>query len=412
LTPSLKGASLVLNQGPGRFRFKEEATRPDASNDSEILIVGASARAASWSAVRAGFSPRAVDLFGDRDLQRVAQSRQVDLGVYPDGLADAAESWPACPWLYTGPLENRPDLIERLARRGTLLGNTAETVRALRDPSLVSQALRCARLVAPEVRLAGSAGLPRDGSWLRKPLASAGGIGIEPFGPGPGAGPTGEVGYYYQQRVDGEALSAVFVGGQASPVLVGITKQLLGRQGAEFAYRGNVGPWPVPQEVAHRVAAVGNCLASRFRLVGLFGIDFQLPPEGDPWTIEVNPRYSASVEVLELALGRALLAYHVAACQGRPGCLEKPATTGQRLVAKEVLFARRTLRFDDLYGPFNTADPAHPFRVPEVADIPCAGQEINPGEPVLSIFAEGTTPATAMRNLASLKVDWERRLRL
>ena len=51
-----------------------------------IAIVGASVRAAAASAVRAGFSVAAADLFADEDLREIADATRIR--DYPDGLAD------------------------------------------------------------------------------------------------------------------------------------------------------------------------------------------------------------------------------------------------------------------------------------------------------------------------------------
>ena len=45
---------------------------------------------------------------------------------------------------------------------------------------------------------------------------------------------------------------------------------------------------------------LGLDLARGCGLRGLFGVDFVLS-EGVPWPVEINPRYTASVEVLEYA---------------------------------------------------------------------------------------------------------------
>jgi predicted ATP-grasp superfamily ATP-dependent carboligase len=373
----------------------------------DVLIVGAGARAAAWSALRAGLRPAAADLFADRDLEAVAESVRLDTGRFPDGLLDAAGSWPARPWFYTGALENRPDLIERLARRAPLLGNDAATVRAVRDPIAVAGALRAAGIPAPEVRLGDPAGLGRDGSWLRKPLASAGGIGIEPLAPG---APATELGCYYQRRIDGAPLSAVFLGRRSGATLAGVTRQLLGRPGAEFAYRGNLAPWLVDEDVAGRVKAVGDRIASHFGLVGLFGVDFQLTGDGLVWPVEVNPRYTAGVEVLELAFRRALLAEHVEACAGRPQPRRGPGQLPGRFVAKEVLFAARELVFEEDVRTVVGARAPDLFRVPRIADVPRRGTRIAVGEPVLTVFARGKTPGDTLRRLALKRAAWERRI--
>jgi len=368
-----------------------------------LLIVGASARAAAWSALRAGLAPAAADLFADRDLAAVAPCVRVAPGAYPDGLLAAADALPAGPWVYTGAVENRPALVERLADRRPLWGCDAPTLRAVRDPLAVASALHDAGLPTPAVRL-DPASLPRDGTWLCKPLASAGGHGIEPLN---AASDAAKAGVYYQFRVTGRSLSAVFVGTRGGAVLAGVTRQLVGRPGAEFAYRGTLAPWPVGAEVTRRVGAIGHVLATRFGLVGLFGVDLILAADDTPWLVEVNPRYTASVEVIELAIGRALLADHRSACLGLPlGTPVFPTRRPQRFVAKEVLFARADGAYaGDNFDP--SAFAADPFRVPPAADLPHAGTAFSAGEPVLTVFAEGASPVQTLRSLARARAARE-----
>src|SRR5580765_6179499 len=97
-----------------------------------VTIIGASARAAAMSALRAGWTPWCADLFGDVDLQRVATVRKIPAETYPHGLLAALADTPRMPVVYTGALENRPDLIEKI--NCPLWGNTPEVVRAVRSP--------------------------------------------------------------------------------------------------------------------------------------------------------------------------------------------------------------------------------------------------------------------------------------
>ena len=130
------------------------------------------------SARRAGMSVLAGDLFGDLDLQACCPS--VRVSNYPHGLIDVLAAAPAGPWMYTGGLENHPQLIERMESLGRLWGNTADCLRRVRDPGAVFQALRRHGLNAPPVA-ENADDLPTDGSWLVKPRRSAGGIGVAPW---------------------------------------------------------------------------------------------------------------------------------------------------------------------------------------------------------------------------------------
>jgi predicted ATP-grasp superfamily ATP-dependent carboligase len=377
----------------------------------DLLIVGASARAAAFSALRAGLIPGAIDLFADRDLAAIARCVRVPPAAYPSGLIDAADDFPPCPWIYTGALENRPDLVSLLTRRRPLRGNRAPTLRLVRDPIRLFQALHDARLPAPAVRLVPH-GLPRDGSWLRKPLASSGGHGIVPLRDDDPAARFESPSHrrsYYQERISGRPMSAVFVGRGAGAELAGVTLQLTGYPLATFAYRGSLAPGPVSPIAAARISAVGEVLAATFGLVGLFGVDLILQDD-TPWPVEVNPRYTASVEVIELATRRALLRAHQAACEGTdPGSLP-PADPSGGYVAKEILFSPGDVMFADDAIEFTHHDPMR-FEVPDLADLPDRGARFRLGEPVLTVFAQGPTPDETLRSLAAARRLWASRLR-
>jgi uncharacterized protein len=367
-----------------------------------LLILGASARAAAYSARRAGFSPATIDLFADRDLSFIANSRRIPRASYPDGLVEAAAESSAAPWIYTGALENRPDLIDRLQADRTLWGNGAETLRDVRSPIALAEALRSAGLNAPEVRLERPTA-QRDGSWLRKPLASVGGYGVVKFGTTTtlSARPS-----YYQRFIDGESLSAVFIGTRQGASLAGVTKQLVGRASAPFAYRGSIAPWPVSNHATSRIADIGDVLARRFGLVGLFGVDLILKDD-EPWSVEVNPRYTASVEVIELSTGRALLRNHQEACEGTMLSIDRPTpASAPRFVAKEILFAEGDGVFD---VPEGDVPVPGPFVVPTIADVPARGTRFLPGEPILTVFAEAASRSECLGKLAETRASYAQR---
>src|SRR4051812_15417928 len=81
-------------------------------NVQPLLLLGASVRAAAWSALRGGLvQPWCIDLFADADLQRACTARTIPPTDYPHDFLAAARQAPPGPWLYTGALENYPDLI-------------------------------------------------------------------------------------------------------------------------------------------------------------------------------------------------------------------------------------------------------------------------------------------------------------
>src|SRR5262245_2003526 len=100
--------------------------------ERNVVIVGASGRAAAWSALRAGLSPWVFDLFADADLHGQCQARRIEASAYPYGLVEAHSEAPLGPLLYTGALENHPRLLAELAWKRRLWGNGAAAVRSVR----------------------------------------------------------------------------------------------------------------------------------------------------------------------------------------------------------------------------------------------------------------------------------------
>jgi predicted ATP-grasp superfamily ATP-dependent carboligase len=359
--------------------------------------VGASARAAAASALRAGFAPWCADLFADADLQRACPVRRIDLADYPQGLIAALQAAPPGPWMYTGALENRPDIVARIER--PLWGNSADVLRRVRSPFLVAEALRRHDLPCPAVRA--TAPSNDDGRrWLVKLRRSAGGAHVRFWHT---AAKFDSRRCYLQEWIDGVSCSAVFIGGAAGQAsLLGATRQLVGESwlhATPFAWCGNVGPIPLTSATEAILQRLGQALVNEFGLRGLFGVDFILREE-TPWPVEVNPRYPASVEILERATGCSALANHgtafgaalADASPPTPGA--NPAarwSDGLPLWGKAILFANRPFIFPKR-GPWEEAfemclhDPEVPF-----ADIPAPGARIEAGQPIYTLVTRGTT---------------------
>src|SRR3954464_10544297 len=144
-----------------------------------LAIIGASTRSAAASAVRAGFQPLAADLFGDIDLERIATTTRIR--PYPEGFLDWIRAVEPPGWMYTGALENYPELVDQMAWIAPLLGNPGDVLARVRSPWELAHVLQNAGLLFPEMRRS-SDGLPRDGTWLAKSYRGASGSGVREFG--------------------------------------------------------------------------------------------------------------------------------------------------------------------------------------------------------------------------------------
>jgi predicted ATP-grasp superfamily ATP-dependent carboligase len=365
-----------------------------------LSILGACARPAAQSAIRAGMRPLCLDLFADRDLKAIADTRRIDLADYPDGLEILLPR--GRPWIYVGALENHPALIDRMANLAPLWGNRGDALRLVRSPFVLREWMTEAGLLTPVTLDAP----PSDATaaWLVKPLASGGGRGIEPW--------RGEIEAtetrVYQSFCPGKPASAVFLGDGSTATLLGATEQLLGTAHAEFEYVGNIGPIPLSAAQSSQILRMGRSLARRARLIGLFGVDLIL--DGDRVTlIEVNPRYTASVDILEWSQGRSLLGLHCGLFQGAE------AFTSPRPQPVAGAFGKAILRAP-VDCVFNTTFSSRRFqqdgrRFPMLADIPNPGTPIAAGEPVLTVYARATTVGECRRRLKRRLEVWTRRLR-
>ncbi len=376
---------------------------------ASLLIVGASTRAAAFSALRSGLMPRCVDYFADRDLMAICTVDRAEARNGVVGLEQSALGLPSRPWLYTGPLENYPERVERISEAHLLCGNAAQTLRCTRDPLRVVDLLRNQGLPHLEVRT-DDWGLPRDGSWLVKPIASAGGRLIQHLDHAtlPPAEPS-----YFQRFLDGPSHSALFLSQQGCAELVGVTRLLRGNCESPFAYRGNIGPSLVSAPMISSLRRLGTVLSSAFSLVGLFGIDY-IERDGEPWLVEINPRYTASVEVFELATRRMLLREHLGASgmhMAEPPSAGKPRaeTTIAPVVGKAILYAQRNLIAPEI----EIDDPRcrDLFTVPPIADVPWPGTTIAFGEPILTVFATGQDAQECEYRLTELEMIWKEQLK-
>jgi len=124
----------------------------------------------------------------------------------------------------------------------------------------------------------------------------------------------------------------------------------------------------------------------------------------------VNPRYTASVEVLEYATGLPALALHRRVFDPAAPA-PAPAATASGVVGKAVLFARAPVVFPE-DGPWLATlhSPLPVEEMPDFADIPPAGQRIEAGRPVLTFFARAADVTACLEALRRGAADLDAQL--
>ena len=382
-----------------------------------LLLLGASARALARSALaapsaRARFPEGVVvlDYFGDADLEREPEARvagiardfglprtTAGLGRAVLGLAAAGRRWDGL--AYAGGVENRPGLLRRLARLVPLLGNDPAAVAAVRDPLRLFPYLESERILHASTPLLDAA--PRDGRWLFKRRRGAGGSGVRDATPGECRRP----GEYLQAHLDGAPGSAAFVAGGGEARLLGASRQIAGPAtlaalaAAPYRYAGNlagpIGSLLVPAACA-ALQRAASLIAVRFGLRGLNGIDYILTAEG-PAVIEVNPRFTASMEILEEIASVSFFDLHLRALDGTlprgRSATEAPRGGSPAAAAgwmgKGILYADRAV----------TAPAPETLEPLGVRDRPHRGEPFEAGQPLCTLIVTGSGGEDCLRRL-------------
>jgi predicted ATP-grasp superfamily ATP-dependent carboligase len=191
----------------------------------------------------------------------------------------------------------------------------------------------------------------------------------------------------FQRRIEGEPLAAIYVADVNGTRLLGMTRQLVGigwTGAAPFQYCGSISYSPRPFGeglLLNSLHGLGNAFADAFQLRGLFGIDLIL--SGDElFVLEINPRYTASVEVVERATDTS------ANCHG-----------------KAILFAKRNVVVSSKFAAW-----ALELAGDRLADVPAAGTTIAKGRPVVTLFAAGKNPQSTSAALQKWLAEVENRL--
>ena len=356
-------------------------------------MAGVTTRALAVSAVRAGWKVTAADAFCDLDLRACAEAlpSRAPGGTFDPWVAVLAARRVSAEFAaYTSNLENHPDAVAALARGRRLLGNPPPVLCRVRDPLGLMRSLRRLGFQTPDTRAtAPRTPLDREQRWLLKPRRSGGGHGTFPWRPGHRVARH----QYLQARIAGLPGSVVFLADGRRAHVLGVSRQLVGREelGARgFRYCGSlVGPglFPAEEALRDRAGALAAAVVRAFGLVGLNGLDF-IARAGVPWPIEVNPRFCASMELLERGAEVSLFTLHTDACAGRlPG---RGTLTPRRVHGKAIVFARRdvTLRTTSRWLADST-----------MADIPQSGERIARGRPICTVFADGRDAQDCLRAL-------------
>jgi predicted ATP-grasp superfamily ATP-dependent carboligase len=361
-----------------------------------MLIVGFSTRAIAGSAVAGGHRVVTLDYFGDRDQRECVENHSLmrDLGLRYSALAllETSRSLDYRQIIYTSGLENHPDVVEALGRGRALLGNPPRVLRRVRDWGALRAFCHRSGLPFPQTLLQGEeAAADPTGSWLIKPVRGGGGHGIRPW-----AGQPVDKNHFLQLFVRGQAASAAFVADGRRCVVLGLTEQLIGRRelGAQgLAWCGNILPPVLPARhragLLRQVEAMASRLTEEFELRGLNGIDLVISDDGAVHLVEVNPRYTASMELIERAHGLNMFSLHLEALAGKLPEWSLADRLDGPCYGKGIVYARQSV----------TIPNTDAWYTKDRRDIPFEGDRIDAGWPICTVLVEAADRDGCWRQL-------------
>ena len=342
-----------------------------------IIVVAYSARALASSARRAGFAPLSIDVFGDDDTREMSvASVKLDGGLSEgltlDKVAGAVEmlisAHDPVGLVYGAGFEHQPETIAAIARKTRVFGNDAETLKRAKDPVALARVCRENGVRHPAIAFTPPAA---PELWLMKRRGGAGGAHIAIAEAPSRASPDS----YFQQRVAGKSISALFLASEKKAQIIGLSMQWTAPTSASpFRYGGAAGPVDIDPAQAEEIARSVAASASELDLVGLNSADFLVSADA-VWLIEINPRPGATLDVFE-SNEAPLFARHVAACEGRPTA----ACPSFAIRAAEIVYAPHEVAVCE---GLNWPDWA--------VDRSAAGTRFSTGDPVCTVLGSGAT---------------------
>lgn len=345
-----------------------------------VLIAATSGRALAQAAAQAGYLPLTADFFCDLDTIEAGPAMQV-AGDFSEGfhlehlrpaLEALAEGHEPAGLVYGSGFEAKPDMLGELAGSWPLIGNDPDVVTRAKNPFHLAEICKAAEIPHPEV----SNGEPADAEgWLRKTAGATGGGHVRPHVSGTdwsGDNSPKSPRHYYQRRVAGVPISALFLGDGKGAILAGFSSQWASPTISEpYRYGGALQPAVISTDVARRLSDAVHSLAAVLQLKGLNSADFVVNGE-EFFLIEVNPRPGATLDIFD---SRKLFEAHVAACSGR---MPEFTALSSAVVATAVVYA--------------TCDVT---RVPSIdwpawaLDRQAPGTRVEAGKPLCTVKAEG-----------------------
>lgn len=347
----------------------------------KLLLIGLSTRHLAESAIKSRYDFVTLDYFGDFDQKRICENHSLKRDFHlenfdPNDLFLASQDLDFDAILYSSPFENHPQIIKEFERRRIVIGNSSKTISEVRDWSTFFDFLRREGINYPETIFNVK---NVHGRYLIKPLKGSGGTQIEIYKKSSKI----KKSFFLQKYLKGKYCSASFISDGVNCEVLSVNEQLVGKEefGAKkFWYCGNITPLAGVQKIDE----ICSKITKKFGLKGSNGIDFILRND-NIYVLEVNPRFQASMGIIENAYDINLFDLHI-----KSFCGELPHFEGD---------AKKTWGNAILYSEKDIILPDTSKWIGKFKDLPYPGEKIDKGQPICSILASGANKGECWNSL-------------
>jgi len=390
-----------------------------------IIVSAFSSRALVETAAQCDVNIYSFDYFGDQDLCKYTADifslkKDAESNYSIEELAalieDFANERPLelFYFVYASSWDNHPHLIRRIENMKNiiLLGNSSQILNNFLSKEgihnlfklLQKTYLKIPELIFEQNNLIEKIENNKSGKkYLLKPLKSGGGKKIELIQSRKDYQKLSRKllerednawtkDYYFEEYIEGEIFSLQFAADGNKAKIISISEQLTNKEGnSKFKYGGNILIKKNSEEIEVLEEAVQQ-LTKEYQLKGINGIDF-IQKEGQLYFLELNPRFTAAVELLIPIYGCSLFKSYFAEDISKINDLDylnNYLNSDFKEFGKVIYYAQNDIIIIADLAKINS-DLANKKAIfenveIEINDIPKKGEKFSRGDPVCTII--------------------------
>lgn len=338
-----------------------------------LLVVAQSGRMLAQSAAREGYPVRVADCFGDVDTLNVADrylklppANKANLHKWLQAIIRLSDDQPCCLIFGTG-IESFYPLLAELPPHINYIGSSLSSIEQISTPTKWIGLLENLGLPYPPTRFTKVQSF--EEKWLAKSVGAWGGSHIIAAD-----STTQNNDVYFQQQIEGISASVLFLAnGNDFRVLLFNRQFPVNPAIADYSLQAIGNGLLLNEQQQHIIQDALQKLTKHLGLSGLISLDFMVDAAGEILLLEINPRPTASCQLL--AKDSPIITWQLM------------GSTGQSpKIPTELVSCKRLLWF--CFAPHKITIPAE-FDWPDYCfDRPAAGSIIEAGDILCSLLLE------------------------